>query len=236
MTLIALCKNVNIHIIIGLLLLVSFFFNEIQAAGSDNPNSIGKEYYPIDPNMKIVYESTFGETTCSTVSDGDEFIQEFKSDDFDMIQRLSFINNSYSVIDLQQEIDVFLFITYSVDVNYSNPAQMIALPLEKGEMWEWAGIEYINENPDTLLITAEYVGEETIVTPAGEFECKKVNYVIKKSSGKITKYYEWRVPEVGLVKLEADLDPRGFAGTIQSLLGYDEIYFSLKSYERKMVH
>jgi hypothetical protein len=58
-----------------------------------------------------------------------------------------------------------------------------------------------------------------------------VNYVIKKSSGKITRYYEWRTPDIGLVKLEADLDPKGFAGMIQGLLGYGEIYFTLKSVE-----
>ena len=232
---IALHKNVKILIITGLFLVVNSTFTIVLAAGSDNPNSIGKEYYPIDPTMQIVYESTFGETTCSTVADGNDFIQEFKSDDFEMIQRLSFVEDSYSVVGLQQEIDVFLFITHSVDVKYEKPAQMIALPLAKGEIWEWRGIEFIDENPDTLHITAEYMGEETIVTPAGEFECKKVNYVIKKSSGKITKYYEWRVPGVGLVKLEADLDPRGFAGMIQGLLGYDDIYFTLKSYGNKNV-
>jgi hypothetical protein len=106
---------------------------------------------------------------------------------------------------------------------------MIGLPLVQGETWEWTGVEYIDDNVDTLFITAEYAGDEIITTPAGEFSCKKVNYVIKKSSGKVTRYYEWRTPVIGLVKLEADLDPKGFAGMIQGLLGYDKIYFTLKS-------
>ena len=67
--------------------------------------------------------------------------------------------------------------------------------------------------------------------PEGEFWCKKVNYIIKKSSGKVTRYYEWRSPEVVLVKLEADLGPKGFAGMIQSLLCYGDIYFTLISVE-----
>jgi hypothetical protein len=198
---------------------------------SVSPKSIDKDYYLLDENIKMTYESTFGETTCITRKDGDNFQQEFKSDGFEMFQRLGFVDDSYVVIDMQQEIDVFLFITHSVDVKYGKPAQMIGLPLMQGETWEWTGVEYIDDNVDTLFITAEYSGDEILTTPAGEFNCKKVNYVIKKSSGKVTRYYEWRTPVIGLVKLEADLDPRGFAGTIQNLLGYDEIYFTLKSVE-----
>jgi hypothetical protein len=196
-----------------------------------SPKSIDKDYYPFDVNTKMIYESTFGETICITRKDGDNYQQEFKSDGFEMFQRLGFVDDSYVVIDLQQEIDVFWFITHSVDVKYSEPAQMIGLPLAQGETWEWTGVEYIDDNIDTLFITAEYSGDEIITTPAGEFNCKKVNYVIKKSSGKVTRYYEWRTPVIGLVKLEADLDPKGFAGMIQNLLGYGDIYFTLKSVE-----
>ena len=196
-----------------------------------SPKSIGNDYYPLDVNTKMIYESTFGETTCTTRKDGDNYQQEFKSDGFEMFQRLGFVDGSYAVIDLQQEIDVFLFITHSVDVRYSKPAQMIGLPLVQGEIWEWTGVEYIGDNVDTLFISAEYSEDEMITTPAGKFDCKKVNYVIRKSSGKVTRYYEWRTPGIGLVKLEADLDPKGFAGMIQGLLGYDDIYFTLKSVE-----
>ena len=196
-----------------------------------SPKTIDKDYFLLDVNTKMIYESTFGETTCTTRKDGDNYQQEFKSDGFEMFQRLGFVDGSYAVIDLQQEIDVFLFITHSVDVRYSKPAQMIGLPLVQGEIWEWTGVEYIGDNVDTLFISAQYSDDEMITTPAGKFDCKKVNYVIRKSSGKVTRYYEWRTPGIGLVKLEADLDPKGFAGMIQGLLGYDDIYFTLKSVE-----
>ena len=196
-----------------------------------SPKTIDKDYFLLDVNKKMIFDSTFGETTCTTRKDGDNYQQEFKSDGFEMFQRLGFVDGSYAVIDLQQEIDVFLFITHSVDVRYSKPAQMIGLPLVQGEIWEWTGVEYIGDNVDTLFISAEYLDDEMITTPAGKFDCKKVNYVIRKSSGKVTRYYEWRTPGIGLVKLEADLDPKGFAGMIQGLLGYDDIYFTLKSVE-----
>jgi hypothetical protein len=68
--------------------------------------SIDKDYYLLDVNKKMIYESTFGETTCTTSKDGDNYQQEFKSDGFEMFQRLGFVDDSYVVIDLQQEIDL----------------------------------------------------------------------------------------------------------------------------------
>ena len=224
-----LCKKI-VLVLIAIVICVgtsqSLFAKDIEET-----KSVGIEYFPFDPNTKLTYETTFGETTCITKPDGEGFVQEFRSDDFEMNQRLNIIDNKYCVIDIQQVIDVFLFITHSVDVTYSEPARLVGLPLKQDEKWEWTGIEYIDDKIDTLFVTTEYDGDELLVTPAGEFNCKKINYVIRKSSGKFTKYYEWRTPGIGLVKLEADLDPRGFIGTLQGLLGYDEIYFTLKKVE-----
>ncbi len=215
-----------------LLILICFGVSSIIAAkGIEETKYVGLEYFPFDTNKKLIYETTFGEASSVIKSQGDEYVQELKSDDFIMNQRLNIIDDKYCVIDLQQEIDVFLFITHSVDVTYNEPARLISLPLKEYKKWEWTGVEYINDKVDTLFITTEYVGDEIVSTEAGEFNCKKINYVIKKSSGKVTKYYEWRTPGIGLVKFEADLDPKGFIGTLQGLLGYDEINFTLKRVE-----
>jgi len=199
--------------------------------GIEKTKSVGKEYFSFDTNTKLTYETTFGEAICTIKVDGEEFVQELRADDFEMNQRLNIIDDKYCVIDLQQEVDVFLFITHSVDVTYSEPARLVGLPLKQDEKWEWTGVEYINDKIDTLFVTTEYAGDELVTTPAGEFNCKRINYVIRKSSGKVTKYFEWRTPGIGLVKFEADLDPKGFIGTLQGLLGYDEIYFTLKKVE-----
>ena len=203
----------------------------ILANGIEKTKSIGKDYFSFDTNTKLIYETTFGEAICTIKPDGEAFVQELRSDDFEMNQHLNIIDDKYCVIDLQQEVDVFLFIKHSVDVTYSEPARLVGLPLLENKKWEWTGIEYINDKADTLFVTTEYVGDELLSTPAGEFNCKKISYVIRKSSGKVTKYSEWRTPGIGLVKLEADLDPKGFIGTLQRLLGYDEIYFTLKKVE-----
>jgi hypothetical protein len=52
--------------------------------------------------------------------------------------------------------------------------------------------------------------------------------IYKKKSGSHTKFYEWRTPNIGLVKLEAYIDSKGFIGTVMNLLGYDEMKFELK--------
>lgn len=197
-------------------------------------NTINSDYFPFDSTKKLIYESTFGETECTTKLNGNNYLQEFKSDDFEMFQHINIIGKNYCVIDLQQEIDVFLFITHSIDAKYNEPAQMVKLPLSQNEEWTWTGFEYHDddEDADSLSITTKYTGDELITTPAGEFNCKKLEYVIRKSSGTVTKYYEWRAKDIGLVKLEADLDPKGFVGTIQGLLGYDDIYFNLKDIQK----
>ena len=97
-----------------------------------------------------------------------------------------------------------------------------------GQTWKWEGIEYIDEeNADSIVITGELLGVENLSTPAGDFECIKIQTDIHKKSGAHTLFYELRTPEIGLVKLEAYLDTKGFIGTIIDLLGYDTMYFNL---------
>ena len=59
-----------------------------------SPKSIDKDYYPLDINTKMIYESTFGETTCITRKDGDNYQQEFTSDGFEMFQNGTLLRQS----------------------------------------------------------------------------------------------------------------------------------------------
>ena len=90
--------------------------------------------------------------------------------------------------------------------------------------------EYIDEeNPDTISVSGKVLGSEFVETEAGKFDCIKFQIDIhKKKSGSHTKFYEWRTPKIGLVKLEAFIDSKGFIGTVMNLLGYDEMKFELK--------
>jgi hypothetical protein len=103
-------------------------------------------------------------------------------------------------------------------------------PLSINDNWNWNGVEYIDgEDPDTIFVSGKVLGEELVETEAGNFDCVKFQIDIrKKKSGSHTKFYEWRTPKIGLVKLEAFIDSKGFIGTIINLLGYDEMKFELK--------
>ena len=97
-------------IFVSLLIVISMcniIYPQFHFLPSDppSPKLIDEDYYPLDINKKLIYESTFGEVTCITRKDGDNFQQEFKSDDFEMFQRLNIIDDSYCVIDIQQEIE-----------------------------------------------------------------------------------------------------------------------------------
>jgi hypothetical protein len=118
---------------------------------------------------------------------------------------------------------------HNINVTYNKPAQLVSFPLIKNRISQWSGIEYTNEEEaDTILITSEYISNEVIETEAGKFNCIKISYTITKKSGKINKYYEWRAPKVGLIKLTAEVDPQGFVGLMMDILGISEIYFILK--------
>ncbi|UCH65189.1 MAG: hypothetical protein JSW63_11360 [Ignavibacterium sp.] len=201
---------------------------------ADNkPNfHFGEEYFSLNPDVKLVYESTFGETICTTWLEEDQYVQEFISDEFIMIQQLKLDTNKLCITYLEQQLDILYITAHSIVVNYNEPSQLVSIPVQKDIKSQWTGLEYVNDHPaDSIVITSEYLGNETITSEAGEFDCIKLVFVIKKASGKVNNYYEWRAPDVGLVQLTAEVDQKGFVGLMTQILGYDEIVFRLKKIE-----
>lgn len=191
---------------------------------------IGPEYFPIDPSLNLYYNSSLGEATATIKVEGDNFILNLSNDDFYFIQTVHVKNDSILLTKLEQEIDVFLFISSTVDVTYSRPYLRFPFPLTNNDSWNWTGVEYINEgDPDSISVSGKVIGKELLTTEAGTFDCVKFQIDIrKKQRGSHTKFYEWRAPGIGLVRLEAFIDSKGFIGTVMSLLGYDEMVFELK--------
>jgi hypothetical protein len=212
-----------------LILFINFIYPQSLSSLPNTPAVIGKEYFELNPALKLIYDSTFGETECSTSKSGDLFIQEFSGGDFKMIQHLNLDNTKYSVTQLEQELKILFMTAHSIKVTYNEPATLISFPILKNVKSHWSGIEYTNEEEaDSISITSEYVSNEVLETEAGKFDCIKISYTITKQSGKVNKYYEWRSPNVGLVKLIAEVDPQGFVGIMSDILGIEEIYFILK--------
>ncbi|MBE0571175.1 MAG: hypothetical protein IH618_06490 [Ignavibacteriaceae bacterium] len=191
---------------------------------------IGPEYFPTDPELKLVYNSSMGEAYAEIKKKGSSYIMDLRNDDFYFVQTVYVENDTIFLTKLEQEVDIFLFISSSASVTYGSPYLRFPFPLKNNDSWTWNGVEYIDEkNPDTIKVSGKVLGQEIVETEAGKFECIKFQIDIhKKKSGSHTKFYEWRAPKIGLVKLEAFIDSKGFIGTVMNLLGYNEMKFELK--------
>ena len=215
---------------IFLFLFFSAFVIDHNNHSLDENHIIGAEYFSTDPNLKLVYNSSFGEAYSKTTKDGGNFILDLSNDDFFFVQTIFVSNDTIYLTKLDQEVDVFMFISAGSTVTYGKPYLRFPFPLKINSEWNWTGVELIDgENPDTISVSGIVLGEETVQSEAGNFECIKFQIdIIKKKSGTHTKFYEWRTPGIGLVKLEAYIDSKGFIGTVMDLLGYDEMKFELK--------
>jgi hypothetical protein len=214
------------------------FYNEIdhsQILDSKTENNLeeiefSKDYFPVDPSLKLEYNSSMGEAYAKIKKDGNSYVLDLRNDDFYFIQTVYVENDTIYLTKLDQNVDVFLFISSSTSVTYNRPYLRFPFPLKNNDSWTWNGVEYIDEkNPDTIKVSGKVLGEEILETEAGKFNCVKFQIdIFKKKSGSHTKFYEWRTPKIGLVKLEAFIDSKGFIGTVMNLLGYDEMKFELK--------
>ena len=205
-------------------------FDPKEVSDSRVVKEITNEYFSVDTSLKLVYDSNFGEALSVVEKKGNDYILDIRNDDFFFVQTVHVKNDTVYLTKLDEEVDVFLFISAGVAVTYDRPTLRYPFPLKTNDTWNWTGVEYIDEaNPDTITITGVVLGEEVVETELGDFDCVKFQIDIhKKKSGSHTKFYEWRTPRIGLVKLEAYIDSKGFIGTIMDILGYDEMSFILK--------
>ena len=205
-------------------------FYDTQLNSNLDEINIGSNYFPTDPSLKLIYNSSMGEAYAVIKRKGNNYVMDLRNDDFYFIQTVHVANDTVFLTKLEQEVDVFLFISSSASVTYNRPYLRFPFPLKNNDSWTWNGVEYIDEeNPDSIKVSGKVLGSETVQTEAGKFECVKFQIDInKKKGGSHTRFYEWRTPKIGLVKLEAFIDSKGFIGTIMNLLGYDEMKFELK--------
>jgi len=222
-----LLSTISIFLITGFAINNNEIFNGPDLV-MDPDMEFGAEYFSTDKDLVLYYESNFGEAKSLVKNDGEKLILDMRSDDFIFIQDVVVRNDSVYLTRLEEEVDVLFFFSADQMVTYNEPALRIPFPMKAGQTWKWEGIEYIDEDKaDSIVISGELLGMEIVSTAAGEFECIKIQTDIHKKSGVHTRFYEWRTPKIGLVKLEAQMDTKGFIGTIIDLLGYDSMYFSL---------
>lgn len=185
-------------------------------------------YFPVNTDKVLIYESNFGETKFSIEKSDEKFVITNESDDFNYKQTILKKDGKYFITKTEQDVDVFLFLSSSSKVTYNEPALRFPFPLKGDATWEWKGFEYVDDDSSMISIKGEALGIEKIKVPAGEFDCLKIQTEIGGIDESKDVVTEWLAPDVGLVKIEAKVGKGGIVGLIQSLFGLEILTFELK--------
>jgi len=184
-------------------------------------------YWPSE-DIRLVYDSDFGETISKIVHTDDGYLDFNENDDFHYIQSLKYENDPIYLLKADQEIDIFLFFSKEIKTLYPTAALQMPKYLKVGEEWVWEGYKVEDDDSIKVKTIGKIIGEESITVPAGIFNSLKIRYEIETSEGEHSVIDQWLVKNIGRVKLHVEMDGKGFIGTILSILGYDEIEFTLK--------
>lgn len=184
--------------------------------------------YQPEEDIRLVYDSDFGETTSKIVHTDDGYLDFNENDDFHYIQSLKYEDDGIYLLKADQEVDLFLFLSKKIETLYPTPALQMPKYLTVGQKWNWEGYKVEDDDSIKVRTIGTIIGEEPITVPAGTFNALKIRYKIETSEGEHSVIDQWVVKNIGRVKLHVEMDGNGFIGTILSILGYDEIEFNLK--------
>ncbi|VAX15148.1 hypothetical protein MNBD_IGNAVI01-800 [hydrothermal vent metagenome] len=184
-------------------------------------------YQPAE-DIRLIYDSDFGETTSKIVHTEDGYLVFNENNDFHYIQSLKYEDDGIYLLKADQEVDLFLFLSKEIETLYPTPALQMPKFLTVGQEWNWEGYKVEDDDSIKVKTIGKVIGEESVTVPAGTFDALKIRYKIETSEGEHSVIDQWIVKGIGRVKLHVDMDGNGFIGTILSILGYDEIEFTLK--------
>ncbi len=182
----------------------------------------GKEYFPFNEKIELVFDSNMGETI-KNIKVFDEYYEAINvSDKFTYSQKLLEKSDGIYLIQTIQNIDIFL---YSADLNitYSEPIKQFPLPLQIGDTWNWSGYQIKNGDTTSISLSGSAIAEETIELQAGKFKTLKIKLFFEEVDGERTTLYQWHAPGLGIVKMKGVIEGSGIIQVAMALLGYDEI-------------
>jgi len=188
-------------------------------------NSFG--YQPAE-NIKLIYDSDFGETTSKIEITDEGYLDINENDDFSYIQKMKYGDDGIYLLNADQQVDLFLFISKEINTEYPIPVLQLPKNLVVNQEWIWEGFKVENDDTIDVRTVGRLIGEESITIPAGTFNALRIQYEIETNEGENSIINQWIAPNVGRVKMHVSIDGNGFIGTMISLLGYDEIEFNLK--------
>ena len=185
------------------------------------------DYQPAE-NITLIYDSDFGETTSRIEITDEGYLDINENDDFSYIQKMKYEDDGIYLLNADQQVNLFLFISKDINTEYPIPVLQLPKYLATNEEWIWEGFKVENDDTIDVRTVGKFIGEESITVPAGTFKTLRIQFEIETSDGENSLITQWMVRDVGRVKMDISIDGNGFIGTMISLLGYDEIEFNLK--------
>ena len=181
----------------------------------------GSEYFPLNSDSVIIFDSNVGETTSTIEKEENEYVINYESST--MTYRQNIIRNNEGIFITKIENKFLLF---GDEITYSEPLLRLPANAQIGDTWFWEGYEINDGDSAKIFVEGKIVSEEEVKTAGGSFLALKTFTKINFDDGSTDELYEWFAPEIGIVKIRAKVGGNGFTGTIQDILGLDELYFS----------
>jgi hypothetical protein len=187
-----------------------------------------KSYFPVNNDITLVYESSFGEILTKYFQDGEFAVSSSEADKFKYRETLMIKEEGIYVKETYQYLSIFLFIKKEATSTYQKPLLRFPLPLSPGKEWLWKGDEYSDDETNKVVITGKVFDKEFIRTKAGGFDAIKLETFVEGSSSTKNRVTEWYAEGIGLIKAKIIIEGGGLMGFIRDILGYGTIEFELK--------
>jgi hypothetical protein len=212
----------------SILLLFTLTASILYAENKSEEVSFGKnKFFPINPKLNLIYDSSFGEVTNSitVVNDTIHIINE--AEDFYYAQKMLLKNDSLMIIETHQKFSVLLFINRENKIFYQEPLLRIPFPLDMNSEWQSSTSQYSGKYKSKVSMSGSLIKKEKINTKIGSFDTIKLTTTVKTDYGSENVITEWYAENIGLVKAEIEVKGGGFTGFLRDLLGYDLLTFEI---------
>jgi hypothetical protein len=190
-------------------------------------------YFPVNNDITLVYESSFGECTTKYYNDGEFTISSSEGDKFKYKQTLIIKEDGVYVKEIYRFLKIFLFIKKEETLTYGKPLIRFPLPLLPGMEWSGEADEYKDGVNSKVKVTGKALNKEFVITKAGRFEAIKIESIIEGSSNSKNRVNEWYAEGIGLIKAKIIIEGGGIMGFLRNILGYGTIEFELKEIKKQ---
>jgi hypothetical protein len=184
----------------------------------------GKEYFPLNNKIELIYESTVGKSKRIFEKEDSLFKSTIIADNFRYDQTFYQKDDGLYLVKTEQSVKILFIFSKHAVILYPEPLLYIQQPLQVGNTWNWKGYQ-IKNNEDTTSISAtgRVIAEEEIEVPAGKFRTLKVEIIIANLDGQKTTFTQWLAKDLGSIKMNVKVEGQGLIQLAMGILGYDEV-------------